>query len=545
VSGEVYPIPGGLHPAEHKAESNARPIVVAPLTERYLVPLRQHLGQPARVLVQAGDTVLKGQMIGAPDGRISAAVHAPTSGRVLAVEDRPVAHPSGLPDRCVVIESDGRDAAIEMRPIDWRDLAPGELSKRLANMGLAGQGGAVFPSHVKLALGGTPIETLILNGAECEPWITCDDRLMRERATAIMQGTEIMRHALGARRILVGIEDNKPEAALAMQAACQQLNLAAEVSVVPTRYPSGGAKQLTQLLTGLETPSGKISTDIGIQVFNVATAYALHRAVALGEPMLTRVVTVTGHVAQPCNIEARLGTAIEDLIRLAGGDLDDVTGHIIGGPMMGFDLDDTAAPLVKSVNCVIAKDRALFPAHPPAMPCTRCGQCALACPASLQPFELYWHAKAKNFDKARAYQLFDCIECGCCSHVCPSHIPLVDYYRFGKSEIAAADRAKQAAESARQRHEFQLLRQQREKAEKAERLGKKASERLEAGAVAANDPGAERKKALLQAAIERAKQAKEAVQPKNTVSLTPEQQRQIDAIEARRQATAQDSEPQT
>jgi electron transport complex protein RnfC len=544
MSGKVYPIPGGLHPPEHKTESNAKAIIVAPLSAHYIVPLRQHIGQPARALVKAGDSVLKGQMIGAPEGRISAAVHAPTSGRVVAVEARPVAHPSGLPDQCVVIEADGKDTATDMQPIAWRDLPPGELHKRLVNMGLAGQGGAVFPSHVKLATGGTPIETLILNGAECEPWITCDDRLMRERATEIMQGAEIMRHALGAKRILVGIEDNKPEAAQAMQAACEQLKLAAEVTTVPTRYPSGGAKQLTQLLTGLETPSGKISTDIGIQVFNVATAYALQRAVELGEPMLTRVVTVTGHVAGPCNIEARLGTPIDELIRLAGGDLAETSGHVIGGPMMGFDLDDTASPLVKSVNCIIAKNQELFPPHPPAMPCIRCGQCALVCPALLQPFELYWHAKSKNFAKARAYKLFDCIECGCCSHVCPSHIPLVDFYRFAKSEIAADDRAKQAAEGARQRHEFQLLRQEREKKEKAERLGKKASERLDTGAVAADDPEAERKKAILEAAIERAKQAKEAVHAKNTESLTPEQQRQIDEIEARRQASPQDSEQQ-
>jgi electron transport complex protein RnfC len=544
MSGKVYPIPGGLHPDDHKAESNAIPIIVAPLSERYVVPLRQHIGQPARVLVQPGDSVLKGQMIGAPAGRISAAVHAPTSGRVVAVEARPVAHPSGLPDQCVVIEADGQDAAIEMQPIDWRELRPGELHQRLANMGLAGQGGAVFPSHIKLAPNGTPIETLILNGAECEPWITCDDRLMRERAVAIMQGAEIMRHALGAKRILVGIEDNKPEAAQAMQAAGDQLKLAAEIITVPTRYPSGGAKQLTQLLTGLETPSGKISTDIGIQVFNVGTAYALQRAVELGEPMLTRVVTITGNVARPCNIEARLGTPVDELIRLAGGELPESTGHLVGGPMMGFDLDDTAAPLVKAVNCIIAKNPALFPPHPPAMPCIRCGQCALVCPASLQPFELYWHAKSKNFNRAFAYNLFDCIECGCCSHVCPSHIPLVDYYRFAKSEIAAVDRAKQAAEIARQRHEFQLLRQEREKKEKAERLGKKATERIENGAVAADDPDAERKKAILQAAIERARQAKEAVQPQNIENLSPDQQQQVDEIEARRKATQQDTEQQ-
>jgi len=545
MSGKVYPIPGGLHPAEYKDISNDRPILVAPLSERYVVPLRQHIGEPARLLVKPGYSVLKGQLIGAPEGRISAAVHAPTSGRVIAVEPRPVAHPSGLPDQCVVIEADGQDTAVEMQPIAWRDLIPCELHQRLANMGLAGQGGAVFPSHVKLAPSPIPIETLILNGAECEPWITCDDRLMRERATEILQGAEIMRHALGASRILVGIEDNKPEAAQAMQAACDQLKLGnAEVTVVPTRYPSGGAKQLTQLLTGLETPSGKISTDIGIQVFNVGTAYALYRAVELGEPMLSRIVTITGHVAQPVNIEARLGTPIEELIRLAGGELPEASGHLIGGPMMGFELNDTAAPVVKAVNCVITKNLALFPHHPPAMPCIRCGQCALVCPASLQPFEMYWHAKSKNFDKARAYALLDCIECGCCSHVCPSHIPLVDFYRFAKSEIIAADRASQASEIARQRHEFQLLRQEREKREKAERLGKKATERLDSGAVAADDPEAARKKAILEGAIERARQAKEAARPQNTENLTPEQQQQVDEIEARRTAPPQDTETQ-
>jgi electron transport complex protein RnfC len=544
MNGKVYPIPGGLHPPEHKAESNASPILAAPLSERYVVPLRQHLGQPARPLVQAGDTVLKGQMIGAPEGRVSAAVHAPTSGRVAAVEPRPVAHPSGLPDLCVVIESDGKDAAVEMQPIDWRNMAPSELHTHLTDMGLAGQGGAVFPSHIKLAPTGIPVETLILNGAECEPWITCDDRLMRERANEIMQGAEVMRHALGAKRVMVGIEDNKPEAAQAMRNACEALKLQAEVVVVPTRYPSGGGKQLTQLLTGLETPTGKISTDIGIQVFNVGTAYALQRAVDLGEPMLTRIVTITGRVARPGNIEARLGTPIEELIRLAGGELEDATGHLIGGPMMGFDLDSTTAPLAKAVNCVITKNLELFPPRPLAMPCIRCGQCALACPAQLQPFELYWHAKSKNFDRARAYDLFDCIECGCCSHVCPSHIPLVDYYRFAKAEIAAADRAARASEIARERHEFQLLRQEREKEEKAARLGKKASERIEAGAVAPDDPEAARKKAILEAAIERAKQAKENVKPQNTESLTPDQQRQVDEIEARRRQSGdrQDTE---
>ena len=526
--------PGGLHPDEHKSVSNDHPIQVAPLLGRYVVPLRQHIGTVARPLVRAGDRVLKGQLIGAPVGRVSAAVHAPTSGRVLSVADHPVAHPSGLRDLCVEIEADGRDEAVEFTPIAWRDLAPAKLHRQLADLGLTGQGGAVFPSHIKLEPTAMPIRTLILNGAECEPWITCDDRLMRERAEDILRGAEVIRHALGADEILLGIEDNKPEAAAAMVAARANTGIAVQVVVVPTRYPSGGGKQITQLLTGLETPSGKITTDVGVQVFNVGTAYALHRAVSLGEPMLTRIVTVTGHVARPGNIEARLGTPLADLLDLAGGELPGGTGHIIGGPLMGYELDDTAAPVTKGLNCIIAKSERLFPAHPAAMPCIRCGACAAACPVSLQPFEMYWYARVKDFDKASRYHLMDCIECGCCSHVCPSHIPLVDYYRFAKNQLQQRERDKQAAEVARQRHEFHTLRLEREKQEKAARLAKKT-----AAPAAQGDPSAEAaesasKQAILAAAIERAKQTKAAAQPLNTDHLSPEQQRQVDEIEARR-----------
>ncbi|TCJ18026.1 electron transport complex subunit RsxC [Parasulfuritortus cantonensis] len=528
----IFSFPGGLHPADHKAESNTAAIVPAPLSARYRVPMRQHAGNPAKPLVLPGEHVLKGQAIGCLDGRISATVHAPTSGRVVGVESYPIPHPSGLTDRCVVIESDGRDEAVPASRLDWRNLAPEAVCEELEDMGLVGLGGAVFPSHIKLepAAG---IETLIINGAECEPWITCDDRLMRERAGEIMAGVEIARHLLGAREVLVGIEDNKPEAIAAMRAACA--GTGAKVVVVPTKYPSGGAKQLIELLTGLEIPAGKLSTDIGIQVFNVATSYALWRAAELGEALVSRVVTVTGHVARPGNYEVRVGTPIEELLQLAGGELPGATGQLVGGPLMGFDLEDTRAPVTKGVNCIIVTSDALFPPRPRAMPCIRCGQCALACPVRLQPYEMYLYAKAKDLDKAKAYNLADCIECGCCSYVCPSHIPLVDYYRFAKSELLARGREQRAAETARERHEFRSFRLEREKQEKAERLGKKAGERLEAGAVAADDPEAARKKALLEAAIERAKKAKEAAPPPaNTDHLSAAQQAEVDAIEARR-----------
>jgi Na+-translocating ferredoxin:NAD+ oxidoreductase subunit C len=533
----LHSFSGGIHPAEHKAESTGVPITPMPLLPRYVVPLSQHIGEPAESCVKTGDRVLRGQMIGRPVGTISTAVHAPTSGIVSAVEMHPVAHPSGLSGLCVVIESDGDDQALAMAGIDWRQLDPAEVRTQVRDLGLAGLGGAVFPSAVKLDRGWhAGIPTLILNGSECEPWITCDDMLMRERAADILRGAAIMRHLLGALTVLIGIEDNKPEAIAAMTQAAHAAGFPVEVITVPTRYPSGGAKQLTRLLTGLDNPSGKLATEIGVQVFNVGTAYSLYRALELGEPMLSRLVTVTGHVSRPGNYEARLGTPIRALLDAAGGELPDTTGHIIGGPMMGFDLDDARAPVVKAVNCIIATSARLFPPLPPAMPCIRCGLCAQACPADLLPFELYWYSKAKDFDKTKRYKLFDCIECGCCSFVCPSHIPLVDYYRFAKSEIRARDLDAKASQLARERHDFRSFRLEREKREKAEKLAQKATSRLDSGAVAADDPDAAKKKAILQAAIERAAKAKAAAAPLNTDNPSPAVQHEIDAIEARRQA---------
>ena len=538
MSRTLFTFNGGVHPDGHKTESNGTPIRAMPLLSRYVVPMRQHIGAPARPVVAVGDAVLRGQTLGAAEGYVSTAVHAPTSGRVIAIEACAAPHPSGLFDLAVVIEADGLDQSIAFEPLDWRALDPSALRNRIREMGLAGLGGAVFPSYIKLNPGAQKIHTLILNGAECEPWITCDDRLMRERAPELVRGIEIMRHALGSATILIGIEDNKPEALAAMRAAAPS---DMEVVAIPTLYPGGGGKQLTYTLTGVETPTGGRSTDVGIQVFNVGTAYSLYRAVELGEPLISRIVTITGHVSSPGNFEVRVGTPLSDLVTAAGGMLPGASGEIVGGPMMGFDLMDSAAPVTKAVNCLIIKNPKLFPGKPIELPCIRCGACAKACPADLQPFEMYWYSRAKNFGRAQSYNLFDCIECGCCAYVCPSHIPLVDYFRFAKSEIWEREREKSGADQARIRHDFKTFRLEREKREKAEKFAK-AAEKTKAAASnpseasAAVDPDAEKKKAILQAALERAQKAKESVAPRNTEDLPPRVQREIDEIEARRAA---------
>jgi electron transport complex protein RnfC len=555
----LFKFKGGVKPPTNKTQSVTLPIAVAPIPSRLVVPLHQSIGGTPRPVVQAGDKVLKGQLIGEADGWISAAVHAPTSGTVREVAMHVQPHPSGLDALCVVIEPDGKDEWIAREPLDYASLKPEEVRERLQQSGVVGLGGAVFPTHGKLTPAKTvAMDELVINGAECEPFITCDDLLMRERAEEVVRGIGIFRDLLQPKKVLIGIEDNKPEAAAAMRAAVDALNEPFLVIQVPTLYPAGGAKQLIRVLTGKEVPASKRSTDLGVQCFNVATAYTAWRAIAHGEPVVSRLVTITGNVHEPRNYEVLIGTPMDELLKLAHPH-PDTDGIIMGGPMMGFLVPDKQVPVVKATNCLIAHDDRLFPPKPPEMPCIRCGACAQACPHELQPFEMYWFSRARNFGKTQEYHIFDCIECGCCSFVCPSRIPLVQYFRFAKSEIWAREREKNAADGAKARFEFKQLREEREKAEKAEKLAKAAAAQAakkaaEAAAAAAAegeapvaaaaaeiapvavDPEKAAKMATIQAAMERAKAQREAAQPKNTEALKALQQREIDEIEARRQA---------
>jgi electron transport complex protein RnfC len=539
----VWAFDGGLHLPDHKLESTGRPVRPAALPARLWLPLQQHIGEPAQPVVSVGDLVLKGQLVARPKGAVSAGIHAPTSGTIVAIGPHAIPHPSGLSATCIELASDGRDAWAEL-PAPWPDFAardPAELRERVRWAGIVGLGGAAFPSSLKLSpRADQPIHTLVLNGAECEPYITCDDMLMRGHPDRVVEGARVLRHVVGAGIVLIGIEDNKPEAIAAMRHAVATAGDARiEVVVIPTKYPSGGEKQLIRVLTGAEVPSHGIPAQIGVVCQNVATAAAVADAVVRGLPLISRIVTLTGEgVAEPCNLEVLIGTPARELVAQAGGYTPRVAKLILGGPMMGFALPHDDVPITKAANCLLAPSRAESPPPPAPLPCIRCGRCAEACPVGLLPQQMYWWARAKDLDKTQDYNLFDCIECGCCAHVCPSHIPLVQYYRYAKTEAWAKEQERHKAEQARHRHETRVARLERLEAERKSKLRKKKEE-LETPT--ADAPAGDPKKAAIQAALERAAAKKAAlaaqgVAPKNTEELTPAQQRQVDAADARRQA---------
>ena len=424
---------------------------------------------------------------------------------------------------CVVIDTDGKDdwGKYKLSAIaDYENTEVDVLLERIQKAGVVGLGGAVFPTAVKLAGSRkNPIKTLIVNGAECEPYITCDDRLMREKSADIIEGIKILLHMLKPEQCLIAIEENKAEAILAMQQASANYP-EIEVVVIPTIYPSGGEKQLIEILSGKEVPAGGLPLDLGLLSLNTGTIYSIYKAVIHGEPLISRIVTVTGNgVQHPQNFEVLIGTPFSHLANQAGGYTKMAEHLIMGGPMMGFALPDDNIPVVKATNCALfisstslRESNSAF-SNQPTLPCIRCGKCMEVCPVKLLPQQLYWHIRAKDFEKAQEHKLKDCIECGACSYVCPSHIPLVDYYRFAKTEIREQKIAQEKANLSRERHEFLLFRKEREKRERDEQRAAHKAALQKKKAEKQNDSDAapsSSKTDAIKAAMERAQAKKQA-----------------------------------
>lgn len=497
--GQFFDFPGGIHPPENKKQSSEIAIRELPLPEILVLPLGMHIGAPAKPLVKEGDAVIKGQRIANAQGFISAHVHAPASGVVQAIELRPIAHQSGLSDLCIVLETNGNTETDCMPVIDEPLSAePQALVDRIFDAGINGLGGAGFPTNVKVSAK-QKINTFILNAVECEPYITADDRLMRERSESIITGIQIIQHILWPKESAlantkIGIEDNKPAAIKVVRDMIAEKGLtdSIDVVVVPTKYPSGGEKQLIQNITNIEVPKGKIPADIGVLCMNIGTVYAVQRAVCVGEPLISRITTLTGDaISDKGNVEVLIGTPIKHVLAAANASETQMSRLVMGGPMMGFTLKSSDVPVVKTTNCIIAGSAQEFPESPQEQSCIRCGECAEACPASLQPQQLYWHSKHREFEKAEALNLMDCIECGACAFVCPSHIPLVQYYRYGKGEVRLAQAEAVKADKARERFEFRQERLDKEQAEKEARrkarLEKSKQKKAAGGANTAQD----------------------------------------------------------
>lgn len=471
----------GVHPDDRKRPAADAPLRRLPLPDRLYVSLQQHIGAPARPIVLVGQKVLKGQLLAEAQGNVSAAVHAPSSGTVTAIGEIAAPHPSGLAHLAITLAVDGEERWIEHAGVaDPFALPPAEIARLAAAAGIVGLGGATFPAAVKLRL---QAKLLLVNGGECEPYLSCDDRIMRERAAEVVDGIRIVMHAIGAIEARVGIEDNKPEALAAMResaAACAEVRIVA----IPARYPMGSEKHLIQTLTGQEVPAGTRADEIGVLVHNVSTCAAVHRALRHGEPLVERIVTVNGGaVAKPGNIVVPLGALVEDLLAFAG--LTQTPARLIlGGPMMGALLPHARVPLVKGASGVLAFDAAEA-ARPAAGPCIRCGSCATACPMGLLPLEMAARIRADDLDGATGFGLSDCIACGCCAYVCPSHIPLVQYFNHAKGELASRGRARLRNDATRRLVEQRTARLERDAREKAAAAAKRKAERDAARAAAA------------------------------------------------------------
>lgn len=428
---------GGVHPSDSKALSSACPVQDAPLLERYTVLLQQNIGAPPEPVVKKGDTVKKGQLLAKAAGFVSVPLHAPTSGTVTSMEK--CAGPSGVRVPAIEITADGEDQAEPpFDPIEnWMDADPALLRQRIQDAGIVGMGGAAFPSHVKLSPPKEkPVDTLILNGAECEPYLTADHRLMLEEPGHVVLGAQILARILGLSSAVIGIEKNKPDAIERLTEAASGLPV--RIRALPVNYPQGAEKQLIYALTGREVPIGGLPMDVGCVVQNVASAAAAAAAVVDGLPLIERITSVTGEpLVAPGNWRLRIGTPVRKAIELAGGITEQPAKLLLGGPMMGFAQNSLDVPITKNTSGILLipfKNAAVYTSEP----CIRCGRCVECCPMSILPATISQAVENERFDWAQQLNVQACIECGSCSYSCPSNRPLNQHFKRAKAEIAAA-----------------------------------------------------------------------------------------------------------
>ncbi|KGJ87790.1 electron transport complex subunit RsxC [Colwellia psychrerythraea] len=528
--GHFWDFHGGIHPPEQKFLTASKPIKQLALPKQLIIPLQQHIGREGDLLVSIGDHVLKGQALTLSTNLMVVPIHAPTSGTISAIKTSIIAHPSGFSQLCIFLDVDGEDTWRKRKVCpDLEQLSNHEIIKKIADAGIAGMGGAGFPTHIKVN-SKPDINFLIINGAECEPYITADDLLMMEQSDAIVDGIKILDKLLSPAFILIAIEDNKPKAIKALQQATAGIEKI-KVCVVPTKYPAGGEKQLIQILTGKEVTSGQLPIHAGIVMQNVATCFAINEAVRHDTPLIRRVVTVTGQALdKPQNVWALLGTPVNFLLeKCAVQALENEKQPVImGGPMMGFSIASELVPIVKTSNCILVPSKTEMPSafekESNEVECIRCGQCSDVCPSQLLPQELQWSAKAKDYPQLEKLNLSDCIDCGACAYVCPSQIPLVHYYRIAKAEIRQQQQLDLKAEKAKIRFEARKLRLEKEKMARQEKHKKAAAARK--AAMNKATPEATGAKSAVAAALARVK-AKKAASKSGSIDS---QNKPVDAV---------------
>ncbi|CAL1239526.1 electron transport complex subunit RsxC [Candidatus Methylocalor cossyra] len=472
---------GGLALPGHKADTTRLPLSAASVPERLVFPLPQGDGWLEPV-VSPGERVLKYQTIARDPDQRQPPLHASSSGRIAAIAALPLPHPSGLTGPCIVVETDGADTPLPCRGVaDYRHEGPAALRLRLHEAGVVGLGGAGYPTAQKLAP--RPVDILVLNGTDCEPYLSCDELLLRQHAAEVLLGAQILRHILGAERILLALQDNQPEAHAAATAALRAGGYPdTMVQVVPARYPVGAEGPLIHLLTGRELPSGGVPADIGVACQNVATAAAVAAAVVQGQPLIARIVTLAGGgLHQPRNLWARIGTPIAHLVAHCGGYRDTAEHLILGGPLTGFALPRDDLPIGKTTRGILVAGRGELTGAAHALPCIRCGACHAVCPVRLLPQQLFWYGRSGQLDHAADHQLLACIECGCCDLVCPSGIPLLQTLRATKGQLLARQRERERAERARRRFEARQARQAERRRVQAEAAARRKAA-LEQGA---------------------------------------------------------------